>query len=106
MAPSVLAHTISFAYSVDVVGDAVQLSCPTQQYNRARRVSFRRVLMPDERGMGNMMNVLRMRREVRMMESVHVHGEALAVDLDTLVLELVLDLSSMKEVDVCVVGLL
>ena len=53
-----------------------------------------------------MMNVLRMRREVRMMESVHVHGEALAVDLDTLVLELVLDLSSVKEVEVCVVGLL
>lgn len=71
---------INFAYPVAVVGEAVEPSCPMQQSSCARRVSLRRVLMPEERGMGKMMNVLRMRRDVRMIESVQVHGEVLAVD--------------------------
>lgn len=73
MAPSVLPHTINFAYPVAFAGEAVQSSCPMQQSNCIKRASLRRVLMSEEGGVGNMMNVLKIKREVRVIESVQRH---------------------------------
>jgi hypothetical protein len=52
-----------------------------QQSNWARRVALRRVLRPEEGGMGKMMNVLRMRSARRVISIVHGHGWAWALVL-------------------------
>lgn len=55
--------------------------------------------MPEEEGMGNMMKVLRMRREVRMMESVQWHGGLLALGWGAILLRLGVGLRCGKEIE-------